>query len=89
MNKTIVIIGGSTGIGKSFVEKAAEDSSNKLIAFARKDELMKKNFSALKNVVTYHIDLEFFNKEKFSESIADIGPIDILINNAGLSLIHI
>ena len=46
MNKTIVIIGGSSGIGKSFVEKAAQDSSNKIIAFARKDELMKKNFIA-------------------------------------------
>ena len=83
MNKTIVIIGGSTGIGKSFVEKAAQDSSNKIIAFARRDELMKKNFSALDNVITAHIDLEFFNEEKFSKSMANIGPIDVLINNAG------
>ena len=83
MNKTIVIIGGSTGIGKSLVEKAAQDSSNKIIAFARRDELMKKNFSVLDNVITAHIDLEFFNEEKFSKSIANIGPIDVLINNAG------
>ena len=83
MNKTIIIIGGSTGIGKALVEEAAKEASNKIFAFARKDKLMRDNFRALNNVSTHHLDLEFFDEKKISDIIANIGPIDILINNAG------
>jgi len=83
MNKTIIIIGGSTGIGKALVEEAAKEPSNKVFAFARKDDLMRENFQALDNVSTYHLNLESFDKKKISEVLAHIGPIDILINNAG------
>ena len=83
MNKTIIIIGGSTGIGKALVEEAAKEPSNKIVAFARKDDLMRENFKALDNVSTYHLDLEFFDEKKISDAIANIGEIDILINNAG------
>ena len=83
MNKTIIIIGGSTGIGKALVEEAAKEPSNKVFAFARKDKLMKDNFYKLSNVSTHHLDLEFFDEKKISDVIAKIGPIDILINNAG------
>lgn len=83
MNKTIIIIGGSTGIGKALVEEAAKEASNKIFAFARKDKLMRDNFRALNNVSTHHLDLEFFDEKKISDVIANIGPIDILINNAG------
>ena len=83
MNKTIIIIGGSTGIGKALVEEAAKEPSNKIFAFARKDDLMRDNFQVLTNVSTYHLDLEFFDEKKISEIIANIRSIDILINNAG------
>jgi NAD(P)-dependent dehydrogenase (short-subunit alcohol dehydrogenase family) len=83
MNKTIIIIGGSTGIGKALVEEAAKEPSNKVFAFARKDGLMRDNFRALDNVSTYHLDLESLDKKNISEALAHIGSIDILINNAG------
>lgn len=83
MNKTIIIIGGSTGIGKALVEEAAKEPSNKVFAFARKDGLMRDNFRALDNVSTYHLDLESFDKKNIAEALAHIGSIDILINNAG------
>tara|TARA_B100001287_G_scaffold133628_1_gene112503 strand:- start:5607 stop:6296 length:690 start_codon:yes stop_codon:yes gene_type:complete len=83
MNKTIIIIGGSTGIGKALVEEAAKEPSNKVFAFARKDKLMKDNFYKLSNVSTHHLDLEFFDEKKISDVITKIGPIDVLINNAG------
>ena len=63
MNKTIIIIGGSTGIGKALVEEAAKEPSNKIFAFARKDKLMRDNFQALNNVSTHHLDLEFFDEK--------------------------
>lgn len=83
MNKTIIIIGGSTGIGKALVEEAAKEPSNKVFAFARKDDLMRDNFRALDNVSTYHLDLESFDKKNISEALDNIESIDILINNAG------
>jgi short-subunit dehydrogenase len=83
MNKSIVIIGGSTGIGKSLVEQASKEPSNRVFAFARKSKLMRDNFKSLENVSTHHLDLEFFDERKFSEAIANIGKIDVLINNAG------
>lgn len=83
MNKTIVIIGGSRGIGKSLVEFAANEPTNKIYAFARKDKLMRDNFKSLENVSTYHLDLEFFDRNEFFEALAHIESIDILINNAG------
>jgi short-subunit dehydrogenase len=60
MNKSIVIIGGSTGIGKSLVEQASKEPSNRVFAFARKSKLMRDNFKSLENVSTHHLDLEFF-----------------------------
>ena len=44
MNKTIAIIGASTGIGKALVLEAAKNDQFKVIAFARKTDLMEKSF---------------------------------------------
>ena len=50
MNKTIAIIGASTGIGKALVLEAAKNDQFKVIAFARKTDLMEKSLEGLKNV---------------------------------------
>lgn len=83
MNKTIVIIGASTGIGKAIVEEAAKDPGNKIFAFARKREIMVSNFKKMHNVSAAFLDLEQWNKDQFLEILKDISHIDILINNAG------
>ena len=83
MSKNIVVIGGSTGIGKAIVEKAAQNAENNIFAFSRQKELMSKNFKSLNNVSVHHLDLEHFSGPKFVTDIEKLGPIDILINNAG------
>jgi len=83
MSKNIVVIGGSTGIGKAIVEKAAQNAENNIFAFSRQKELMSKNFKSLNNVSVHHLDLEHFSGPKFVSDVEKIGPIDILINNAG------
>ena len=69
MNKTIAIIGASTGIGKALVLEAAKNEQFKVIAFARKTDLMEKSFQGLKNVSCHYLDLENINTEKFSSCL--------------------
>jgi len=83
MNKTIAIIGASTGIGKALVLEAAKNDQFKVIAFARKTDLMEKSFQGLKNVSYHYLDLENINREEFSSCLKLAGPIDFLVNNAG------
>ena len=83
MNKNIVIIGGSTGIGRAIVERAALDSSNKITVFSRQEELMTSNYKSLENVTAHFLDLEKINISQFTENISTLNNIDILINNAG------
>ncbi len=83
MNKTIVIIGASTGIGKALVLEAAKNDQFKVIAFARKTDLMEKSFQGLKNVSCQYLDLENINQAEFSSCLKLAGPIDFLVNNAG------
>ena len=83
MNKTIAIIGASTGIGKALVLEAAKNDQFKVIAFARKTDLMEKSFEGLKNVSCHYLDLENINREEFSSYLKLAGPIDFLVNNAG------
>ena len=83
MNKNIVIIGGSTGIGKAIVERAALDTGNKISVFSRQEELMASNFKSLDNVSVHFLDLEKIDANEFKENISTLNNIDILINNAG------
>lgn len=82
MNKTVVIIGGSTGIGKALVEEAAKDGC-KVVCFSRSLDLMTQSFSAYDNVVAHHLDLEAVDKDQFESILKKYGSIDLLINNAG------
>ncbi len=83
MNKTIAIIGASTGIGKALVLEAAKNDQFKVIAFARKTDLMEKSFQGLKNVSCHYLDLENISREEFSSCLKIAGPINFLVNNAG------
>ena len=84
MNKTIVVVGASRGIGKSIVTHFAEESSNKIIALSRNLAKMKSQFAEHENVSCFALDLNQTNVRAQCESIFnEIESIDILINNAG------
>ena len=83
MNKKIVIVGASTGIGKALVEKAAKSEGNRIVALSRKTELMNEQFEKYTNVRPHYLDLEKVNSIELENILADEGPIDILVNNAG------
>lgn len=84
MSKTIFVVGASRGIGKATVEQFAQESNVEVHAFARRLDVMKSNFSTLKNVVCHSLDLAQPDVVSQLKSAMDsVGHIDILVNNAG------
>jgi NAD(P)-dependent dehydrogenase (short-subunit alcohol dehydrogenase family) len=83
MNKNIVIVGASRGIGRELVHLFAKDENNHVIALSRNVKAMS-DFDNLKNVTykAFDISSPTVNKD-LTQLLADIKSVDILINNAG------
>ena len=87
-NKTIWITGASSGIGRSLTIQLAKLGAKLVITARRKEELKKVKLECGNAEVHIHpFDLsDLDNLDEFSNSVQkDIGDIDILINNAGIS----
>lgn len=88
-NKVVVITGASSGIGKALAQKYATEGWNLVLA-ARRLELLQEieklfpevNFLLVKTDVTNEMDC----KNLIDRTIEEFGRIDILINNAGISM---
>ena len=87
-NKVVLITGGAAGIGESIVKNFLEQGSN--VAFLDKDnELGNKVVKKLDNknnkVIFKECDLvDIIDlKKKIKEIQIELGPISILVNNAG------
>ncbi len=88
-NKTVWITGASSGIGEGLANALAAKGA-KLILSARNQEKLSVLKQQLANSEHHKIvPLDLAEPEKLLEDlpkiIEEIGPIDILINNAGLS----
>lgn len=90
-NKVVVITGGSSGIGKALAEKFGAEGSKILITGRNKQglditvaELRKRNIDihGFQGDVSNELD----NKAMAEEAVRLFGTIDILINNAGISM---
>lgn len=83
MNKTIVITGGSDGLGKTLTETFSKE--NNVIIIATNEE--KMNLVSKENNCSYKVcDVSNYEKveKAISEIIEEYKKIDVLINNAGL-----
>lgn len=84
MNKTIVVVGASRGIGKELVLQFSKDKSNTIVALSRNLEEMEKSFKA-ENMHCGFADIAALNlHETLEKTLANFPSIDIVINNAGL-----
>ena len=85
MSKNIIVVGASRGIGREIVRQLASNPEYNILALSRSLEEMKSNFSELNNVQCYEFDLNTNSvRIDFTNIIAQIDTIDVLINNAGL-----
>lgn len=89
--KTALITGASSGIGKSFAEILAKEGYNLILVARRKQKLdtlaetLTKQFSIEAKVLV--ADLSKIEQIKVvEEAIKSLDNIDILVNNAGFGL---
>lgn len=82
MNKHIVVIGASRGIGAALVKRYATNPQHQVYAFARNIERMNALFDE-PNVRCFHFDLTKNISEQLTKVMDEIPMIDILIENAG------
>ena len=89
-NKTAIITGAGTGIGRGIALKFAENNFNLILASRNVDYLnkVKKDCDLLNNDSSYVIQTDITEEKSvdnlFSESKSKFGKIDVLINNSGV-----
>ncbi len=88
-NKVVIITGASSGIGKALAEKYALEGW-KLVLAARRIDRLNELKSQLNNVevltVKTDVTQEADCKYLIDSAIQKFGKIDVLINNAGISM---
>ena len=84
--KTVLVTGGSRGIGKAIVEKFAKENYNVILNYNKSFDSAKAIENNYKNVKIFKADVT--NKKEVQNMIEfanqTFGKIDILINNAGI-----
>lgn len=87
MNKTALITGASSGIGKATAIAFAKKKINLILCGRRKEELKVLAKELGSSVKVHILNFDIRHKDRVKESIgslpSDFSQIDILINNAG------
>ena len=85
--KTILITGGSRGIGLAIAEKYLETEEYNVVVTGRKEETLKDLSNEVNNKNFYTIAAKADDEEAANKTCKDInekfGSLDILVNNAG------
>lgn len=90
-NKVVIITGASSGIGKACAEKFGNEGS-KLVITGRNHTNLQETAQGLTNkgidvlAVTSDVAIKEDCKRIIDETIAKYGKVDVLINNAGISM---
>lgn len=88
-DKVVVVTGASSGIGKAIAEAAYNDGAM-IAVCARKLQVLQEVFAAYdtKRVLCIQVDVKNTDdcKQFVDETVAKWGAIDVLVNNAGLSM---
>jgi len=90
-DKVVIITGGSSGIGKALAEKFGREGSKILITGRNEEELHKTVDELKQKNITIagfkgDVSREEDNQKMANEAIRQFGTIDVLINNAGISM---
>jgi len=83
INRRIVVVGASRGIGASLVRLFGSDKCNEILALSRNVDALSLAFGEYENVYTGHLDLSDQIRKNASALFEKFGRIDVLINNAG------
>lgn len=86
MSKVALVTGGTRGIGEAIAVELKEAGYDAVVNYANNDERARK-FHEETGIPTYKFDVSDFEacKKGIEEIDRDIGPVSILINNAGIT----
>ena len=90
-DKVVIITGGSSGIGKALAEEFGTQGS-KIFITGRNQEQLEKTVEELqaRRIIIEgfvgDVSLEDDNRRMAEEAVKKFGRIDVLINNAGISM---
>lgn len=86
MSRVAVVTGGTRGIGAA-ISEALVKAGYKVAATFHGNEKAAQEFSAKTGVKTYKFDVADFNacKEGVGKIQAELGPVEVLVNNAGIT----
>ncbi len=89
--KNALVTGGSRGIGRAICLRLAEDGAHVAINYASNEEAARQVLNTIENMggtatlLPFDVSDTSQVKEKISSFIKEHGPIQILINNAGIT----
>ena len=86
MVRVAVVTGGTRGIGAAIAE-ALNDAGYKVAATYHGNDAAAKKFAARTGIPAYKFDVGDFDecKESIAKIESEIGPVDVLVNNAGIT----
>jgi acetoacetyl-CoA reductase len=86
MTKVALVTGGTRGIGRAITERLAKDGFRVAANYAGNDEAAGKCAAEL-GVKAYKWDVGDYDAcaEGIAKVTKDLGPVDVLINNAGIT----
>jgi acetoacetyl-CoA reductase len=86
MARVAVVTGGTRGIGAAISTELKKAGYKVAATYAGNDEAAKK-FKAEHGVNVYKFDVADFNacKAALEQVVKDLGPVDVLVNNAGIT----
>ncbi len=89
--KNALVTGGSRGIGRAICLRLAEEGAHVVINFASNEEAAKEVLARIEaaggqgTLLPFDVSDNVQVKEKISSFIKENGPIQILVNNAGIT----
>jgi len=83
INKRIVVVGASRGIGAALVEQFHVEPGNEILALSRNFTELEKKFGTKDRIRIAGFDLSKNVRQQAEHIFSEFGTIDILINNAG------
>ena len=86
MPKVALVTGGTSGIGEAIAVELKEAGYNAVVNYANNDD-RARGFHEKTGIPTYKFDVSDFNacKNGIAAIKSDIGPVSILVNNAGIT----
>jgi NADP-dependent 3-hydroxy acid dehydrogenase YdfG len=92
MNKSALITGGATGIGYGIAVALADEGCRVAIAGRREEKLREAagKYRGESRLLMHTVDIadRASVARLFQWAAAELGPIDILVNGAGLNIVH-